>query len=74
MHHRRKKPRARTYHNRWSCGTRTGEAPKHWNVLNNNRPKRRNDKRNCHKVVMGNVDPDGVVWELGNRKPHEYYW
>jgi len=38
-----------------------------------NVPKRRANKRLCHKSMCG-ADPDELLFPLGNRKPHVYYW
>lgn len=74
MNYKRKKPRANGV-GRGKCGggSRTGEAPSHWNIIFHTRPKRRRDKSNCHKILSG-CEPDGLIWDLGNRKPHVYYW
>jgi hypothetical protein len=37
------------------------------------RPKRRKNKAVCIAILKGE-DPDGMVFPLGNHKPHEYYW
>jgi hypothetical protein len=37
------------------------------------RPKRRENARLCRKVMRG-ADLDGLVWPLGNGKPHRWYW
>lgn len=74
MHYKRKRPRTQSSGTTdYPRGSRAGEAPAHWNILFHHRPARRKDKAACHKVLHG-VDPDGMVWELGNRKPHVYYW
>ncbi len=51
----------------------TGKAPRHWNVTFHTRPKRRRDAAKLAAVRAG-ADADGIVWDLGNSKPHEYYW
>jgi len=48
-------------------------TPSWWTKLFMNRPKRRLNKRLCQKVERG-VHPDEIVWPVGNRKPHEWYW
>lgn len=74
MNHKRKKPRTKSAsRGKWWGGSRSGEAPSHWNIIFHSRPKRRRDKYNCIKIMHG-CDPDGIVWDLGNRKPHTYYW
>jgi hypothetical protein len=74
MNYKRHKPRIKgTSKKNLSKGSRTGEAPGYWNILFHTRPKRRRDKLTCTKVINGN-DPDNLIWELGNRKPHTYYW
>lgn len=74
MHYKRKKPRTKSdSFKSWAIGSRHGEAPGHWNILFHSRPKRRRNKSNCHKVLQGE-DWDHIVWDLGNRRPHIYYW
>lgn len=76
MHHKRKRPRTCSNgKSKWMSPAtgRRGEAPSWWNIFFNNRPKRRRDARNIRNVMKG-ADPDGIAWELGNRKPHYYYW
>ena len=41
-------------------------------LLFDTRPKRRRDKKRLKSVMKGS-DPDGIVWDLGNRKPHKYW-
>ena len=73
MHHKRKKPRTLSdSQGPFPNGSRRGESPSHWNIIFHHRPGRRRDKENCRKAMMG--DEDRVVWDLGNRKPHIYYW
>ncbi len=69
MNYKRKRPRTKSS---GSPGQMT-ITPAWWNILFNGRPKRRRDKRHEREVVKG-VDPDEVVWDLGNSKPHAYYW
>ena len=52
----------------WSSST-----PGWWVTLFMTRPKRRLEKKLCHRVMAGD-DPEGIAWPLGNHKPHEYYW
>lgn len=75
MNHKRKKPRT-TNRGPKHCpiGSRRGEARSYWNIMFHTRPKRRKDTANCHKLVVGELHPDEAVWELGNRKPHKYYF
>ena len=74
MNYKRKKPRIKGVSNgKCSGGSRTGSAPSHWNIIFHTRPKRRRDKNNCVRVIHG-YDPNGLIWDLGNRKPHTYYW
>lgn len=74
MKHRRKKPRTVSNGKEvWRCGSRTGEAPSWWNILFHSRPKRRRTKAKLNEIMHGK-DPDGIIWDLGNRKPHNYYW
>ncbi|MFQ6006584.1 MAG: hypothetical protein ACE5OQ_13905 [Woeseia sp.] len=48
-------------------------APKWWRKLYMSRPRRRKNRMLCHLVEKG-VDPEGLVFPLGNHKPHVYYW
>jgi len=69
MNHKRKKPRTRSYGTaQFPSGT-----PAYWNILFHTRPRRRRDKSNCHHVLRG-AEADNLVWDLGNHKPHKYYW
>lgn len=69
MKHRRKKPRTTSR----SIGTFPNGNPSWWNILFHSRPRRRSDRRTCHRVKQG-TDPDILVWELGNHKPTIHYW
>lgn len=74
MNYKRRKPRINGVSRGKSCGgSRTGSAPSDWNIIFHTRPKRRRNKSNCHKILAG-CEPDSVMWDLGNRKPHVYYW
>lgn len=66
MNHKRTRPRTKGL----GCGR---EAPAHWNILFHSRPRRRSNRANCHKILLG-FEPDSLDWPLGNRKPHQYYW
>lgn len=48
-------------------------TPGWWANLYMNRPKRRENRRLCKEVAAG-ADPDSIVFPLGNRRPHVYYW
>lgn len=48
-------------------------APRWWDVLFHRRPARRRDTQLLRRIMQG-ADPDGIVWELGTHKPHNYYW
>lgn len=52
----------------WSWST-----PSWWVRQRMNQPRRRANHDLCHQVERGR-DPDEIVWPLGNRKPHVYYW
>jgi hypothetical protein len=74
MHHKRKRPRTKGLGQGSLCGGKNGsESPSHWDILHHSRPRRRRDRENCRKVESG-CDADTLVWDLGNRKPHIYYW
>ena len=64
---RRKYTTRSTHFVHWS------NAPSAWVNAYMNRPKRRSNKRLCERILRG-ADPDGVVFPVGNRKPHVYYW
>ena len=74
MNYKRTKPRTKSRSGRWVCGSRAGEAPAHWNILYHSRPRRRDDKYICRKILKDELHPDDAIWSLGNRKPHQYYW
>ncbi len=48
-------------------------TPRWWRKLHMTRPRRRDNIHICHLVLKGH-DPDGLVFPLGNHKPHIYYW
>jgi hypothetical protein len=48
-------------------------APKWWRKMFFTKPKRRENRRLCN-IVLHDLDPEGIVFPVGNRKPHEYYW
>jgi hypothetical protein len=76
MNHKRKKARVNSRHGGgcFAKGSRKGEAsPSYWDTLYHSRPRRRRDKANCTRIMHG-THPDSIAWDLGNRKPHEYYW
>jgi hypothetical protein len=68
-HHRRTRPRTKTYGN----PARIWSTPAHWSITFNVRPKRRHNTR-MELAVMRGEDPDELAWPLGNHKPHQYYW
>lgn len=71
MNHKRKRPRIKgTGKSPDSMGT----TPAHHNILFHSRPRRRRDKLRCIKLMQGQIHPDAMAWELGNHKPHTYYW
>jgi len=51
----------------------TGATPSWWINLTMNRPKRRVNKKLCDEINSG-ANPDELVFPVGNRKPHHYYW
>jgi hypothetical protein len=69
MHYKRKKARTRSR----SAGVFPNGTPAHWNILFHNRPRRRRDTMALMRVRRG-ADPDALVWDLGNSRPHTYYW
>lgn len=48
-------------------------TPKWWVKLYMTKPKRRANRALCTDIMHG-ADPDELVYPLGGRKPHEYYW
>ena len=69
MNHKRRKPRTKSRSKgQFPCGT-----PAHWNILFHSRPRRRRNKRNCSRILKG-YDENKLIWDLGNAKPHHYYW
>lgn len=74
MHHKRKRPRTQsdsTSH--WHKGSRRGEAPSWWNILFAHRARRRRTLKTVRAIFHG-ADVEAAIWDLGNRKPHHYYW
>lgn len=69
MNHKRKKPRTKSR----SKGAFLKEAPAHWNIVYHSRPRRRRDRVRLVYVLHGS-DPDLMLWELGNSRPHRYFW
>ncbi len=49
------------------------KTPSWWTREFMNRPKRNANKRLCKKVEQG-MDPEGIAWPLGSKKPHVYFW
>lgn len=47
--------------------------PRSWDIIFHTRPKRR-ESRALEKKIMKGYDADGIVWPVGNHKPHTYYW
>lgn len=48
-------------------------TPRYWVQLYMTRPRRRENRRLCLQVESG-LEPDEMIWPLGSRKPHVYYW
>lgn len=48
-------------------------TPKWWRKLHMTRPVRRENRALCHCIEQGG-DPDRLVFPLGSRRPHVYYW
>lgn len=69
MKHRRTKPRTSGR----SRGHFPNGNPSWWNLSHHTRPRRRSDRRNCHRVKQG-CDVEAMLWDLGNSKPNIYYW
>jgi hypothetical protein len=69
MNHKRKKPRTKSR----STGAFPNGTPSHWNILFHSRPRRRRTAMTAVRLLHG-ADPDVLIWDLGNHKPHKYYW
>ena len=69
MNHKRKKPRIKSR----SIGAFPNGTPGHWNIVYHSRPRRRRTARQLRGLLKGS-DADRLVWDLGNHKPHTYYW
>jgi hypothetical protein len=48
-------------------------TPRWWIKIYMVRPKRRLDKKLCQQIPK-TEDYDSLVFPVGNRKPHVYYW
>lgn len=48
-------------------------TPGRWVCVHMNRPRRHRNRALCRCVVQGR-EPEQLIWPLGNRKPHVYYW
>jgi hypothetical protein len=72
---------SRTYHHgEWKpwvkrpVGTRfIMMTPSWWTAMTMNKPKRHRDNLMLRGVLMGTINVDATVWELGNHKPHRYF-
>lgn len=51
----------------------SGSTPGWWVRTTMNRPRRRLNRHLCGLVVKGR-EPDALLWPVGGRKPHVYYW
>jgi len=47
--------------------------PKWFDVIEHNRPRRREDAAVAKAVLCGKIDPDEALWPL-SRRPRSYYW
>ncbi len=50
-----------------------GGTPKWWRKLFMTRPRRRENRALCHRILRGE-DYERLAFPLGSRKPHVYYW
>jgi hypothetical protein len=48
-------------------------TPRWWRKLHMTRPRRRENRRLCQRILRG-APSDGLMFPLGNSKPHVYYW
>jgi hypothetical protein len=69
MHHKRKKSRTKSR----SKGAFPNGSPAWWNIEFHIRPKRRRDKQQVSRIMQG-ADADALAFDLGNHKPHHYFW
>jgi hypothetical protein len=73
MNYKRKRPRTRVR-------TRKGRGywmhgwPAWWDIVFHRRPRRRRDQERLRAIFAGHLDPDNASFELGNHKPHRYFW
>ncbi len=73
---------SRTYHHSRKWGKRHAvklgfwhkDEPRWFVHMFNIVPKRRQDARLLTRIATGRTDPDDAAFNLGSRKPHEYYW
>jgi hypothetical protein len=73
---------SRTYHHSYPWGPRhffrlsgkVGPTPSWWATMFMNQPKRHRDAWLLDAVRAGKVDADDATYELGNHRPHVYYW
>ena len=49
------------------------QTPSWWVKMTMTKPRRRLNKALC-KLVLNGADPEGIVFPLGNAKPHDYFW
>lgn len=72
MNHKRKKSRLHS-------GQRNklylihDSTPAYWHLIYHTRPRRHRNKAGCRKLLRG-ADPEAAIWDLGNSRPHEYFW
>jgi len=50
-----------------------GGTPKWWRKLFMTRPRRRENRALCHRILRGE-DYERLAFPVGSRKPHVYYW
>lgn len=58
---------------RWYGPAFPSGTPKWWRKLYMTRPRRRENRNLCHRILRGG-EYDRLVFPLGNSKPHVYYW
>ena len=49
-------------------------TPAWWTRMFMNRPKRVENRRLCNVALFDEDQGDGMVFPVGNNKPHRYYW
>lgn len=73
MNYKRKRPRTKPPRGVDHLKLATGGHPHWFDIVFHNRPKRRRDNARVREIVKG-ADYEGMTFDLGNKKPLQYYW